>query len=155
MLHRIAALLPLLLGPAGAAAADSARYEVVKHRNLVYNAAKDADKEKHQLDLYVPKGAKDYPVMMFVHGGAWKSGNKDLYAALGENFASQGIGTAIINYRLSGGNRTTKHPDHVHDVAKAFAWVKDERRQVWRQQGQAVRQRPLGRRALGRPLGDG
>jgi dipeptidyl aminopeptidase/acylaminoacyl peptidase len=125
MLHRIAALLPLLLGPAAAAAADSARYEVVTHRNLVYNPAKNADNEKHKLDLYVPKGAKDYPVMMFVHGGAWKSGNKELYAALGETFAGQGIGTAIINYRLSGAKRTTKHPDHIQDVAKAFAWVKE------------------------------
>ena len=125
MLHRIATLLPFLLGPAIATAADSVRYEVVTHRDLAYNPAKDADPVKHKLDLYVPKGAKDYPVMVFVHGGAWKSGNKDLYAPLGENFASQGIGTAIINYRLSGGNRTTKHPDHIQDVAKAFAWVKE------------------------------
>ena len=90
MIHRIAALLPLLLGPAAAAAADSARYEVVKHRNLVYNPAKDADKDKHKLDLYVPKGAKDFPVMMFVHGGAWKSGNKELYAAWARRSPARG-----------------------------------------------------------------
>lgn len=125
MIQRIAALLPVLLGPATLAAGELEKFAVEKHRNLAYNSARDADPVRHKLDLYVPKGAKDYPVMMFVHGGAWKSGNKDLYVALGENFARQGIGTAIINYRLTDREGTVKHPDHVKDVAKAFAWVKE------------------------------
>jgi len=127
MIHRIAAaLLPALLGAGPLAAQDKAgTYPVEKHLNLAYNPAKDADPVRHKLDLYVPKGAKDFPVMMFVHGGAWTSGNKDLYAALGNTFAQQGIGTAVINYRLSNRNGTgVKHPEHVRDVAKAFAWVK-------------------------------
>jgi acetyl esterase/lipase len=127
MIHRIAAaLIPVLLGAAPLAAQDKANtYAVDKHLNLAYNTSKDADPVRHKLDLYVPKGAKDFPVMMFVHGGAWTSGNKDLYAALGNTFAQQGIGTAIINYRLSNRNGTgVKHPEHVKDVAKAFAWVK-------------------------------
>jgi acetyl esterase/lipase len=123
MTHRIASLLPFLLGAAGLNAQD-AKYEVEKHKNLAYNAAKDADPVRHKLDLYVPKGAKDFPVMMFVHGGAWKSGNKDLYGPLGETFAKQGIGVAVINYRLTDSKGMVKHPDHIRDVAKAFAWVK-------------------------------
>lgn len=106
-------------------AQDKKTFEVEKQLNLAYNPAKDADPVKHKLDLYVPKGAKDFPVLMFVHGGSWKSGNKDLYPALGETFAKQGIGTAIINYRLSSNKGMVKHPDHIHDVAKAFAWVKE------------------------------
>src|SRR6476661_4000879 len=100
MTHRIASLLPFLLGAAGLNAQE-AKYEVEKHLNLAYNTAKDADPVRHKLDLYVPKGAKDFPVMVFVHGGMWRSGNKELYAPLGETFAKQGIGTAVINYRLS------------------------------------------------------
>jgi len=123
MTHRIASLLPFLLGAAGLHAQD-ARYEVEKHKNLAYNTAKDADPVRHTLDLYVPKGAKDFPVMMFVHGGAWKTGNKDLYGPLGETFAKQGIGAAVINYRLTNSKGTVKHPDHIQDVARAFAWVK-------------------------------
>jgi acetyl esterase/lipase len=127
MIHRIAAaLLPALLGAAPLAAQDKATsYPVEKHLNLAYNMAKDADPVRHKLDLYVPKGAKDFPVMVFVHGGMWRSGNKELYALLGDTFAKQGIGTAVINYRLSNRNGTgVKHPEHVRDVAKAFAWVK-------------------------------
>jgi acetyl esterase/lipase len=123
MTHRIASLLSLILGAAGLNAQD-AKFEVDKHKNLVYNPAKTADPVRHKLDLYVPKGAKDFPVMMFVHGGAWKSGNKELYAPLGETFARQGIGTAVINYRLTDSKGNVKHPDHIQDVAKAFAWVK-------------------------------
>lgn len=124
MLRPMSALLPLLLGPAVLAAGD-AKFDVEKKLDLSYNSAKDADPKKHKLDLYLPKGAKDFPVMMFVHGGRWKSGNKELYAPLGELYAKQGIGTAIINYRLTDKEGTIKHPDHIRDVAKAFAWVKE------------------------------
>jgi acetyl esterase/lipase len=125
MLQRSASFVFVLLVPAVLLADETPKFAVEKQKNLVYNAAKDADPVRHKLDLYLPKGAKDFPMMMFVHGGAWKSGNKELYAPLGENFAKQGIGTAIINYRLSGSSSTVKHPDHIRDVAKAFAWVKD------------------------------
>ena len=125
MLRQIATLVPLILCPTALLADGTAKFEVEKHQNLVYNSAKDADPVRHKLDLYLPKGAKDFPVMMFVHGGKWKSGNKELYAPLGETFAKQGIGTAVINYRLSDSSGTIKHPDHIKDVAKAFAWVKN------------------------------
>jgi acetyl esterase/lipase len=124
MLRPVAALLPALLVPALLSAAEP-KFEVERKKDIAYNSAKDADAVRHKLDFYVPKGAKNYPVMMFVHGGSWKSGNKELYPKLGETFASQGIGVAVINYRLSNGKGTIKHPDHIHDVAKAFAWVKD------------------------------
>jgi acetyl esterase/lipase len=123
MMQRIASLLPFLIGAAGLHA-EGAKFEVEKFKDLSYNPAKTADPARHKLDLYVPKGAKDFPVMMFVHGGAWKHGNKELYGPLGETFAKQGIGTAVINYRLTDSKGTVKHPDHIEDVAKAFAWVK-------------------------------
>jgi acetyl esterase/lipase len=126
MLHRLAILLPVLLTAYPVAAEEpKAAFAVEKHLNLAYNPAKDTDPVRHKLDVYVPKGAKDAPVMMFVHGGSWRSGNKDLYAALGDTFASQGIVTVVINYRLSSAKGGAKHPDHIHDVAKAFAWVKE------------------------------
>ena len=117
-------LCPILMQ--AAARADDApqkSFEVEKHANLVYCDGKDTDADRHKLDLYLPKGQKDFPVLMFVHGGSWKSGNKSLYAPLGTLFAKNGIGVAVINYRLSGKDRAVKHPDHIQDVAAAFAWV--------------------------------
>jgi len=98
-------------------------YEVDVQTSIAYRTDKQADPIRHKLDIYTPKGAKDFPVLMFVHGGAWKSGNKTMYATLGATFAKQGIGTVVINYRLTDGNNGVKHPDHIKDVAAAFAWV--------------------------------
>ena len=78
---------------------------------------------RHRLDLYLPKGVKDFPVVVFVHGGAWMIGDNrccGLYSSIGEPFASHGIAAVLPNYRLSPGAR---HPDHIRDVARAFAWT--------------------------------
>lgn len=98
-------------------------FDVAVETDISYRTDKDADPERHKLDIYTPKGPKDFPVLMFVHGGAWKSGSKGLYGALGKTFAGQGIGTVLINYRLSKSDNAVKHPDHIKDVASAFAWV--------------------------------
>lgn len=91
-----------------------------RHSDLAYRTGPGADKERHTLDVYVPKGKKDFPVVLFVHGGSWKSGNKNLYAALGQALAADGLGCVICNYRLS---PAVKHPAHIEDVAGACAWT--------------------------------
>jgi acetyl esterase/lipase len=93
---------------------------VEKHADIAYRDGPGADRERHKLDVYVPKGRKDFPVLLFVHGGSWRSGNKNLYTALGNSLARAGIGVVITNYRLS---PQVKHPAHVEDVARAFAWT--------------------------------
>lgn len=117
-------LVALIASPLFAAEPTKPLAEVSKQLNIAYNSAQDADPVRHKLDAYLPKDAKNFPMMMFVHGGTWRSGSKDLYAALGETFAKQGIGVIIINYRLSRADNNFKHPDHVKDVAKAFGWMK-------------------------------
>ena len=55
----------------GAARADAPKpYEVVALRSVAYYDEKGADAIRHKLDLFLPKGKKDYPVIVFVHGGA-------------------------------------------------------------------------------------
>jgi acetyl esterase/lipase len=91
------------------------------YRDLV--KGEDPSKDKNKLDLYLPRGCKDFPVLFFVHGGAWSFGDKNqlgMYSALGLSMARQGIGVVVINYRLSPG---VQHPEHIKDVAKAFAWT--------------------------------
>jgi acetyl esterase/lipase len=116
-------LLAVSRAPAGAppTPAPSVRYEVEAVKDLAYYEGKDADPVKHKLDLYLPKGRKDFPVLFFVHGGTWKSGDKKTYGPIGEVFARRGIGTVIINYRLS---PQVQHPEHIKDVARAFAWTR-------------------------------
>jgi acetyl esterase/lipase len=102
--------------------AKPSEVEVVK--DITYFEGDEADKHKHQLDLYLPKGKKDFPVLFFVHGGAWISGDRNyfgVYSAIGNAFARHGIGAVVISYRLS---PKVQHPEHIKDVAAAFAWTK-------------------------------
>ena len=106
----------------GAPPVDDKAAAFERHADITYRTDAGADKVRHTLDVYVPKGKKGFPTVLFVHGGSWKSGNKNMYAALGQSLAADGIGCVICNYRLS---PAVKHPAHVEDVAKAFAWTCD------------------------------
>jgi arylformamidase len=117
----------LLVLPAGSAAEDTATpprvggpFEVESARDIAYYEGKDADAERHKLDVYRPSGQKDAPVLFYIHGGGWRAGSKKGTQRLGEMFARNGVVFVTTNYRLSPG---VKHPVHVQDVARAFAWT--------------------------------
>jgi acetyl esterase/lipase len=119
-----ALMIGSILVPAAGARADhrtpSGLYEVEVLKNVAYYEGKDADPIKHKLDLYLPKGQKNFPVLFFIHGGGWRQGDKTIYGRLGQLMAPLGVGTVIINYRLS---PKVAHPAHIQDVARAFAWT--------------------------------
>ena len=94
--------------------------------DLAYWDDPDADAEKHRLDVFTPVG-EDWPVVVFVHGGGWRTGDKnlffgraDIYANIGRYLARRGIGAAVINYRLLPQGTWS---DQFEDVARAVAWV--------------------------------
>lgn len=95
-------------------------FEVETFLDIAYREGEDADERKHKLDLFVPKGAQQTPVLFFIHGGAWTTGDRKLYGLLGRVFARNGVATVVISYRLSPG---VQHPAHIEDVASAFAWT--------------------------------
>lgn len=95
-------------------------------RNLRYAEGPDSDPKKNLLDLYLPTGT-GWPVLVFIHGGGWTSGDKDLraggadiYGNIGRFYAAHGIGVAVISYRLQPG---VAWPAQVSDAARAVAWV--------------------------------
>ncbi len=89
-------------------------------KDMVYTEGDPADMSKHKLDLYLPKDKKNFPVLMFIHGGAWSSGDRSMYGLIGYGFARLGMAVAIPSYRLMPKN---PHPAQIEDVAAAFAWV--------------------------------
>ncbi len=116
-------MLSVVLGVALASwgmAQPSPPYPFQVYTNIAYYDGPDAHPIKHRLDLFVPEGLNDAPVLIFVHGGGWTSGDKNLYSFIGRAFAEQGFVTAVINYRLS---PQVQHPAHIEDVARAFVWV--------------------------------
>src|SRR4051794_1357671 len=121
-----AAVLALLLSSAAAArgATPAGTFSVQAIMDVPYYDGPGADRVKHRLDLFLPRGHRDYPVVLFVHGGAWLRGDKGaywgVYGSVGRMLARHGIGVAVTNYRLS---PAVMHPEHVRDVARAFAWL--------------------------------
>jgi arylformamidase len=101
-----------------------ARAEVFK--DLSYWTEAPADQRKHRLDFYVPEGT-GWPILIFVHGGGWRRGDKalkfggaDPYGNIGRFYAARGIGVAVVNYRLQ---PAVTWRDQVKDVARSLAWV--------------------------------
>ena len=80
---------------------------------------------RQQLDVYRPTAvagaaASPAPVIVFVHGGSWRSGDKRLYRWLGKSLASQGFVAVLVNYGLM---PTVRFPDSAKDVAAAVAYA--------------------------------
>jgi acetyl esterase/lipase len=93
-------------------------------RDICYRSG--SDDPKHRLDLFLPAG-KDWPVLVFIHGGGLACGDKalrvcgaDVYGNIGRFYASHGIGVAVISYRLQ---PKVTWRQQVEDVAHAVAWV--------------------------------
>ncbi len=129
MIRRILACLSLLavvLLARPAWAADEAQapktgghFEVEVHKDIPYVEGQDAD-QRQKLDLYLPRGAKDYPTLFFIHGGAWTGGSRSGFDRIGRPFARNGVAFVSAGYRLS---PQVKHPAHIQDVARGFAWT--------------------------------
>lgn len=76
---------------------------------------------RQKLDVYVPKEAKDAPIMVFFHGGAWTLGNKAMHAFVGKAYAKKGVLTIVPNYRLY---PEVTFPDFMDDATLAVKWVR-------------------------------
>ena len=82
----------------------------------------DFNAERHLLDVYQPKhaGSKALPVVVFIHGGNWDSGSKNLYSFIGRRLAKQGVVAVILNYRLA---PNVQVPAMADDCARAVIWA--------------------------------
>jgi acetyl esterase/lipase len=89
-------------------------------RDVDYIANADYREGKDRLDIYLPDGARNAPVIFSIHGGALEAGDRREERFVGQRFAGAGYVTVVISYRLS---PEVSHPAHIQDVAAAFAWV--------------------------------
>ena len=113
----ICALL-VVLALAGTIPSPGADYTL--HRDIVYGGCDGCDETLVSLDVYEPEGGEPHPVVVFIHGGAWRIGDKKYDGKKGAYFAEHGFVYVTINYRLS---PDVIHPTHIRDVARAVAWV--------------------------------
>lgn len=78
------------------------------------------------LDVYYPTDKKDFPTVVWFHGGGLTGGDREIPRELRE----QGIAVVGVSYRLCAGNKDPKAinadvttDDAVDDAAAATAWV--------------------------------
>lgn len=75
------------------------------------------------LDLYLPKsdGSKPVPVVVLIHGGAFKMGDSSMEASHAQALLDKGIAAASVNYRLSG---EAPFPAGAQDVKASVRWLR-------------------------------
>ena len=111
MLRFIAIVLIL---PTHALAAESK-----VHRDLAYVEPADASR---RLDVYAPADGKDHPVLVWIHGGGWRQGDKSGVQHKPQAFVDKGFVFVSVNYRFVP-QVTVK--EMTGDIAKAIKWVHD------------------------------
>jgi acetyl esterase/lipase len=93
------------------------RFCVSTTRDIAYAAG-----ARHDLDVYAPAHPGAHaPVVVFIYGGGWDSGEKSQYAFVGDALATHGYVAVIPNYRIY---PEARYPDFLEDSAKATAWAK-------------------------------
>ena len=73
------------------------------------------------VDIYAPeKPSGKLPMLLFIHGGSWDSGDKASYVFVGRAFAAKGYVTFVANYRK---RPSSTYPAFIEDAALAMAFA--------------------------------
>src|SRR5262249_28383094 len=99
------------------AAQEDKAYDV--KRNIPYA---DPAHERQVLDVYSPKKAKNLPVVFWIHGGGWQTGDKTRVQIKPKAFVDRGFVFVSTNYRLL---PKVDMGTIVRDVARSVRWVHD------------------------------
>ena len=76
---------------------------------------------KQRMDLYFPgQKASNAPVLLFLHGGGFREGDRKQYGYVAEPFAKQGILTVVASYRLT---PASHYPDQPDDAKAIVTWI--------------------------------
>lgn len=115
----VISVLPSLVFPDGdTLLAPLTASQIVQERDIVYSTV---DGRELHMDLAYPQiqGEKPWPVVVWIHGGAWLEGNKDYNEAA--FLAKHGYFTASINYRLS---QEALWPAQIYDCKAAIRFLR-------------------------------
>ena len=93
--------------------------DVIFERGIEYA---NPDGQHLQLNLARPKNATGpLPVVLCIHGGGFRAGNRDGHNALCLKLAQRGFVAATVSYRLA---PKYQFPAAVHDVKAAVRWLR-------------------------------
>jgi len=114
----LASLSAAACAQAGGNWAEWMATEMETRPNVVYAVANN---QELKLDLYLPYGrVQPTPVAIYIHGGGWVTGSKELGTLRLLPFMSMGWATATVQYRLG---TSSPAPAAVEDVRCALRWI--------------------------------
>src|SRR5579871_1151158 len=124
-------ITPWLLVACATGAATSADAKPKIYRGIAYS---EPENKLQMLDVFAPPEGKNHPVVIYIHGGGWHSGDKAEVHNKPAALTDRGFVLASINYRLwtppwsksFPGIVTIKH--EAQDVARAIRWLHDHAR---------------------------
>lgn len=90
--------------------------------DLDYATGPEYGDQRGKLDVYLPKGRKNFPFIIFYHGGGLSNGSKASLEHIAKRFAMEGFGVAAPNYRLA---PEFQYPAFIEDAARAFRYIYD------------------------------
>lgn len=90
--------------------------------SISYRLSTRQDADQRRLDIYRNMSSGKNPVVIFVHGGAWRSGHRRQYLPLGVSLALKRITTVIPSYSQAPAYR---FPEPGRDIAAVVNWVRD------------------------------
>lgn len=108
---------------------DKTTYGFTELRDINYLEERSVDTIQ-KLNLVTPDGIKNYPLLVWIGGGAWSYVDRNVEIDLSKRFAESGIAVASVGHRLSAAtwrdstmNTGIQHPEHMKDIAAAVKWL--------------------------------
>ena len=118
-MHRWTVLALLLSLPLAWAENPEAPLTYTTAKDIAYRTGDDLTdymKERCRLDVMHPVGVKDFPTVVWFHGGGLKAGNRSVPTGLAE----KGLAVVAVNYRL---HPKVTAPTYIEDAAASVAWT--------------------------------
>lgn len=116
-----------VLGIAGCTGVQLGAANLIETANVPRTEVAYGDGPRQRYDVYPALDSvgrprvTPAPLVIFVHGGSWESGDKRGYAWVGEALAQMGYVAVLVNYGLM---PETRFPDFVDDAARAVAQIR-------------------------------
>ena len=93
--------------------------QIACYEDIVY---KTIDDRLLKLDIYTPAKKGKFPALIMIHGGGWRSGNKNMERPMAQRITLNGYVTIPVEYRLS---LEAIYPAAIHDIKAAIRYIKD------------------------------
>lgn len=96
---------------------------VLAEQNIVYATLPNTPfgKRELHLDLFRPEKPGNYPAVVLIFGGGWRSGSKEAQVPMAQQIAAKGYVTAAVEYRLS---PEALYPAAVYDIKAAIRFLR-------------------------------